>query len=83
LYDCFDLVTYHDAEKPKLYGYNFFRNDFGYLHFIDKTFMAHTGLLIKPDLKEYMLLFMENFKKECELHADFLNVEVQVNMVEM
>ncbi len=82
LYGCFDVITYHDTEKPKLYGYNHFRNSLGYLHFVEKTFIAHTGLLIKLDFKECIPLLMENLKKECEIHADYLNVEATVNIEE-
>jgi len=83
LYASFDIVTYHDAEEAKLYGYKHFRNHMKYLHFIDQTFMAYTGLLIKPDLKDYVPLFMENFKKECEIYADSFNVEAPVQVVEV
>ncbi len=80
LYGFFDIVTYHDAEESELYGYNYFRNYMKYLHFIDKTFIVYTGLLIRPDLKDHIPLFMENFKKECEIYADYLNVDAPVRI---
>lgn len=77
LHTSFDVITYHDAEPKddKWYGYSTFQADNGYNHFVDRTFMANTGLIVTKKFQHFMDKFLENYAKEAALYADRFNAE--------
>jgi hypothetical protein len=72
LHQEFDVIAYHDAEPKddKWYGYSTFKPGAGYLHCIDRTFAAHTGLLVTEKFATSMDLFVENFAIESAEYAN-------------
>jgi hypothetical protein len=74
LYHKFDVVTFHDVEPPDTYMYSLFKNNENYIRFIDKTYLTHTGLLIKPCLESFIESFLESWKIETEKRSIELGV---------
>jgi len=78
LYSKFDIVTFHDVEPPDTYLYSLFKNNENYIRFTDKTYLAHTGLLIKPNLSPYVDKFLECLNIEVEKRSEELGVLASV-----
>lgn len=83
LYSKFDIVTFHDVEDSELYGYNLFKNDQNYIEYVDKSFIAYVGLLVKPKFASYISNFLDNFKIEVEKRSVELNVIANMNIVKL
>lgn len=83
LHHLFDVIAYHDAEEKHdyEYGYSTFHANVDYRHFIDKTFLAHTGLLVTSRFDEYMPKFIETLNIESDKYAKRFDTTFQVNLV--
>lgn len=68
LHKFFDVCIYHDAE-PKAdqhYGFSSMKIDPGYVRMIDKTFPAHTGIIIAPS-RHFLLPAFKAKHHECAM----------------
>lgn len=74
LHDKFDFITYHDAEEPETYGYDKFKPNINYFHFIERRTLAYTGILISKKYEKYIDLFLENLEKEINEYLNNFNV---------
>lgn len=83
LYGEFGVVTYHDAHTPENFGYQLFKNDRGYIRYLDKSFIAYTGILINPDWASFIPSFLDLLKVETEKRADALNVVAALDISEI
>lgn len=75
MHERFDVVTYHDAEphEDKWYGYSMFKPSPDYIHWVDRTFLANTGLLVHRKFAYLMPAFEAAYQIEAALYADKFN----------
>lgn len=82
LYENFDFVAYHDAEPnaDHYYKYSKFNPNQDYLHYIDKTFLAHTGFLIHKKFENLLEDFIKEYSIQAEIYAKKFDIEYEVDL---
>jgi len=85
LYQNFNVITYHDANEryDKHYGYSKFFPSDDYVHFIDETFEAHTGLLISNYFRYLIPEFKENLAIEAKKFAELYDTTCRFDIKEL
>ena len=66
LYHKFDVITFHDYQKPGIknhYNDGYINEDDDYQMYIDQTYEAHTGILIKKTLTDKIDQLMSNLQR--------------------
>lgn len=66
LYNKFDVISYHDAQREQdhRYQYSLFRPTNQYSSYIYDTLPSHTGLLIKRELEHLIPRFKKSLEEE-------------------
>lgn len=77
LHERFDVIAYHDAEpqEDKWYSYSSFKASPEYTHVVDRTFLAHTGLIVSKKLQNNMHAFFATYQNEAQAYANKFNTE--------
>jgi hypothetical protein len=79
LHNRFDVIAYHDAQEEH-YNYDKFEPHPLYDHYIDKTFLAWTGLLVHKKFAMYMDILLDNLDVESANYAQQFNTNYEVKL---
>jgi len=76
LMDSFKYIAYHDADEPKLYGYNHLTKDVtkNFIHILDRLPHVHTGILIRNEYSSDIEKFINVLDKHNELYCSEFNI---------
>jgi len=83
IYEQFNVIAYHDANEDNdhYYDYSKLTLNAKYKSYIDKTFEAHTGLLVSNYFVSYIPEFIRNLEIEAEKFAADYNTTCELNFI--
>jgi len=76
LMNFFKYIVYHDADEPKLYGYNYLTKDItkNFIHILVRLPYVHTGILIKNQYSGDIEKFIQLLDKHNQIYCSKFNI---------